>query len=302
MAGPAKRVIGDWGSTRLRLFLLEHGEVVARLDGPGVTQLVEPAERVLARMLSVWLARGPIGSITLCGMAGSPAGLAIAPYVPAPVDLDSWLRGRARLRVMGLAVEIMPGLSCRTTQGVPDVMRGEETQVFGALALKPALRDGQRLFALPGTHGKWVSTSGGAIIGFRTAPTGEVFAAITAHTSLTGPDAPGEGSFDDGFLRGLVRSAEPLAGALFEARAARLIDGRSKDWARGYLSGLLIGAEVAQFGGAAQDVTLIGDPALAALYAAALAHHGGSSHILDGEAAVIAGLSRAIALAESRNP
>lgn len=302
MADQARRVIGDWGSTRLRLFLVENGETVARLDGPGVTQLVEPAERVLARMLSIWLARGPIGGITLCGMAGSPAGLAIAPYVPAPADLDKWLRGRARLRVLGLEVEILPGLSCRTADGVPEVMRGEETQVFGALALKPELRDGQRLFALPGTHGKWVSTSGGAITGFRTAPTGEVFAAITAHTSLTGPDAPGEGSFDDGFLRGLIRSSEPVAGALFEARAARLIDGRSKDWARGYLSGLLIGAEVAQFGSAAQDVTLIGDPALVALYGAALAHHGGTSQVLDGEAAVIAGLSRTIALAESRNP
>lgn len=302
MADQARRVIGDWGSTRLRLFLVENGETVARLDGPGVTQLVEPAERVLARMLSIWLAKGPIGGITLCGMAGSPAGLAIAPYVPAPADVDMWHRSRARLRVMGLEVEILPGLSCRTAEGVPEVMRGEETQVFGALALKPDLREGQRLFALPGTHGKWVSTSGGAITGFRTAPTGEVFAAITAHTSLTGQDAPGEGSFDDGFLRGLVRSSEPLAGALFEARAARLIDGRSKDWARGYLSGLLIGAEVAQFGSGVQDVTMIGDPALAALYGAALAHHGGTSQILDGEAAVIAGLSRTIALAESRNP
>lgn len=302
MAARARRVIGDWGSTRLRLFLVENGETTARLDGPGVTQLVEPAERVLARLLSVWLATGPIEAITLCGMVGSPAGLAVAPYAPCPVDAEGWHHARTRLRVLGHDVEILPGLSYRTADGVPEVMRGEETQVFGAMALNPALREGERLFALPGTHGKWVSTCDGAITDFRTAPTGEVFAAITGHTSLTGPDTPGEGSFDDGFGRGLARSAEPLPGTLFEARAARLLDGRSRDWAKGYLSGVLIGAEVAQFDIGAQDVTLIGDPALAALYASAIAHHGGSSQQVDGESAVVAGLSHAITLAESLRP
>ncbi|NLR39728.1 2-dehydro-3-deoxygalactonokinase [Novosphingobium sp. ERW19] len=295
-------MIGDWGSTRLRLFLVENGETTARLDGPGVTQLVEPAERVLARLLSVWLATGPIEAITLCGMVGSPAGLAVAPYAPCPVDAEGWHHARTRLRVLGHDVEILPGLSYRTADGVPEVMRGEETQVFGAMALNPALREGERLFALPGTHGKWVSTCDGAITDFRTAPTGEVFAAITGHTSLTGPDTPGEGSFDDGFGRGLARSAEPLPGTLFEARAARLLDGRSRDWAKGYLSGVLIGAEVAQFDIGAQDVTLIGDPALAALYASAIAHHGGSLQQVDGESAVVAGLSHAITLAESLRP
>ena len=302
MAARARRVIGDWGSTRLRLFLVENGETTARLDGPGVTQLVEPAERVLARLLSVWLATGPIEAITLCGMVGSPAGLAVAPYAPCPVDAEGWHHARTRLRVLGHDVEILPGLSYRTADGVPEVMRGEETQVFGAMVLNPALREGERLFALPGTHGKWVSTCDGAITGFRTAPTGEVFAAITGHTSLTGPATPGEGSFDDGFGRGLARSAEPLPGTLFEARAARLLDGRSRDWAKGYLSGVLIGAEAAQFDIGAQDVTLIGDPALAALYASAIAHHGGSSQQVDGESAVVAGLSHAITLAESLRP
>lgn len=302
MAGSERRVVGDWGSTRLRLFLVENGEIAARLDGPGVTQLGEPAERVLARMLSVWLAKGAIAAVTMCGMVGSPAGLAVAPYTPCPVDAEGWHRARTRLRVLGLEVEILPGLSLRTADGVPEVMRGEETQVYGAMALDPALRRGSHLFALPGTHGKWVSTHDGVITGFRTAPTGEVYAAMTRHTSLTGPETPGQGSFDEGFARGLSRSSEALPGALFEARAARLLDSLSKEWAKGYLSGLLIGAEVAQFGSAVQGVTLIGDPSLTALYAGALAHHGGSSQVVDGEAAVVAGLIHAITLAESRHP
>ncbi len=298
-----RSVIGDWGSTRLRLFLIEGGQVAARLDGPGTTALTEPAERVLARMLSIWLARGPVERITLCGMAGSPAGLAHAPYAPCPVDAPLWHRARARTRVIGLAVEVLPGLSFRTADGVPEVMRGEETQVFGAMALDPALTQGEHLFALPGTHGKWVTARDGAITGFRTAPTGELYATITRHTSLLGPEDPAgstndEAGFDEGFNRGLSRCAEPVSGALFEARAARMLDGRSRAWAKGYVSGLLIGSEAAQFSQDAAHVTVIGDQALSKLYLRALAHLGVATQTIDGDAAVMAGLRKAIDLAQ----
>ncbi|MCX7283237.1 MAG: 2-dehydro-3-deoxygalactonokinase [Novosphingobium sp.] len=298
-----RNVIGDWGSTRLRLFLIEQGQVAARLDGPGTTALTEPAERVLGRMLSIWLARGPIARITLCGMAGSPGGLAHAPYAPCPVDPALWHRARTRVRVIGLDVEIMPGLSFRTAEGVPEVMRGEETQVFGAMALNPALTRGEHLFALPGTHGKWVNARDGAITGFRTAPTGELFAAITQHTSLLGPEDPAgssgdEAQFNQGFDRGLTRCHEPVSGALFEARAARMLDGQSRAWARGYVSGLLIGSEAVQFARQDGPVCVIGDQALARLYTRALAHLGVATQSVDGDAAAMAGLQQANALAK----
>lgn len=298
-----RRVVGDWGSTRLRLFLIERGEVAARLDGPGTTALTEPAERVLARMLSIWLAGGPLGTITLCGMAGSPAGIVPAPYAPCPADAALWHRARARRRVIGLEVEVLPGLSWRTADGIPEVMRGEETQVFGALSRDPALARGEHLLALPGTHGKWVRISDGAITGFRTAPTGELYAAITRHTSLSGPAGPdgddhAPAAFDEGFARGLDRCTEPVSGALFEARAARMLDGRPRAWSMGFISGLLIGAEVAQFGTGHAGVTVIGDGALAALYLRALNHLGIGAKTVDGEAAAIAGLLGALALAQ----
>ncbi|MDF8332778.1 2-dehydro-3-deoxygalactonokinase [Novosphingobium cyanobacteriorum] len=301
MAPDGRSVIGDWGGTRLRLFLIADGHIVDRRDGPGTSVMAGPAANVLQELLGDWRSTGRIDGVTLCGMAGSPAGIIPAPYTPCPADEAAWRAAQVEETLDGVPITVLPGLSHRDS-GVPEVMRGEETQIFGAMVSNPVLATGERVLALPGTHGKWVRVCNGAITGFRTAPTGELFAAITTHTSLGGQDPSGEGTFDQGFARGLARSTEPLAGALFEARAARLIDGRSGNWAQGYLSGLLIGAEAAQFGAGRQDLVLIGDPALTTLYARALAHHGGSAQTIDGEAAVIAGLAPSLAATESRHP
>jgi 2-dehydro-3-deoxygalactonokinase len=282
-------VLGDWGTTRLRLFRLDGEDVVARLNGPGA--LEGNAEAALAERLETWKAEGPLSEVVLCGMAGAPGALVAAGYAACPADAAKWLSSRARLEVSGIPVSVLPGLSCKDSEGVPEVMRGEEAQVFGALALHPEFGSGEHLIALPGTHCKWVSVVNGTIVGFRTHPTGELFALLAGQSTLTGPDTPGEGSFDDGFARGVERCEEPLTGALFEARAARMLDGRSKDWSRGYISGLLIGGEVAAQVPNGISVVLIGDPALSALYDRALAARGCTSRKIDGDAAVLAGLA-----------
>ncbi len=282
-------VLGDWGTTRLRLFRLDGEDVVARLNGPGA--LEGNAEAALAERLELWKVEGPLSEVVLCGMAGAPGALVAAGYAACPADAAKWLSSRARLEVSGIPVSVLPGLSCKDSEGVPEVMRGEEAQVFGALALHPELGSGEHLIALPGTHCKWVSVVNGTIVGFRTHPTGELFALLAGQSTLTGPDTPGEGSFDDGFARGVERCEEPLTGALFEARAARMLDGRSKDWSRGYISGLLIGGEVAAQVPTGISVVLIGDPALSALYDRALAARGCTSRKIDGDAAVLAGLA-----------
>jgi 2-dehydro-3-deoxygalactonokinase len=273
-------VLGDWGTTRLRLFLMEGAQVVARAEGPGA--LNGDAAGVLAERLGDWPG---VGGAIQCGMAGAQGALVEAPYASCPADVGQWLAAVVCTEAADVPVTVLPGLSCRA-DGVPDVMRGEETQVFGAMALEPALASGRHMLVLPGTHSKWVTVKDGAILSFRTQPTGELFALLSERSTLTGPDMPGGGTFDEGFARGLERSGEPLAAALFEARAARLLDGRSKDWSRGYLSGLLIGGEVRTV---EEPVTLVGDPALCALYERAL----GSARRIDGDAAVLAGLALA---------
>ncbi|MDF2640250.1 MAG: 2-dehydro-3-deoxygalactonokinase [Novosphingobium lindaniclasticum] len=287
-------VLGDWGTTRLRLFRLDGEDVVARLSGPGA--LEGDAEAALAERLDLWKAEGPLSEVVLCGMAGAPGALVAAGYAACPADAAQWLSSRARLEVAGIPVSVLPGLSCKDSEGVPEVMRGEEAQVFGALALHPELGSGEHLIALPGTHCKWVSVVNGTIVGFRTHPTGELFALLAGQSTLTGPEklpdgTAGEGTFDEGFARGLDRCEDSLTGALFEARAARMLDGRSKDWSRGYISGLLIGGEVSAQVPTGISVVLIGDPALSALYDRALAARGCTSRKIDGDAAVLAGLA-----------
>ena len=286
-------VLGDWGTSRLRLYRISGGAVTGRLDGPGIGTAAGSAEAVLADRLNDWLREGPLESVTLCGMAGARGALVEAGYSPCPASRDEWLRSRSRLTVAGLPGAVLPGLSCRSAGGVPDVMRGEETQIFGALSLHGELTQGDHVIALPGTHCKWVRLRGGAVEAFSTWPTGEFFALLSEQSTLTGPPSPGSGTFDDGFERGLTRRGAPVMAALFEARAARVLDGRSQDWSRGLLSGLLIAAELAALSDAESDVALIGEPELVALYERALAQSGLTARRIDAEAAVIAGLELA---------
>ena len=278
-------VIGDWGSTRMRLWRLEGGAVTERLEGPGILACDNPA----GAFASVLDGRAA-DRVVLCGMAGAREGLHEAPYVPCPVSLSQWRARTTQDReCSGTTVRIAAGVSCRDLSGRPDVMRGEETQVFGAMTLDPELASGRHIVLLPGTHSMWVWLGDGVILRFRTCMTGELFA-LLGRSSLLAGDATGANE-DRGFAAGLVRAGEGVApsAALFEARAAQLVDGMTVDWARGFVSGLLIGAEIAEM--APQDtVVAIGDPALVVRYGEALTQRGVQVRPMDDEACAIAGL------------
>ncbi|GLI96834.1 2-dehydro-3-deoxygalactonokinase [Sphingobium sp. BS19] len=286
-------ILGDWGTSRLRLFRFSDGKENGRADGPGIGALEAPATKVLTQALEPWRNDGPIGSVTLCGMAGARGGLVEAGYLACPVSLAQWQQHSTSLMLDGLAVRVLPGLRCRNGEGVPDVMRGEETQIFGAIALDETLAEGAWTFVLPGTHCKWVLVVDGVVLGFRTYPTGELYTLLTAHSTLVAAGKSCEGDDAQGFARGLARVGERTLAALFEARAAQLVDGRSPDWAKGFLSGLLIGGEVEAEATKDARIVLIGDPTLCERYVTALINAGCSARQVDGDAAVLAGLELA---------
>lgn len=288
-------VIGDWGTSRLRLFRIEQGAIVARCDGPGIGAVGRAAEAAFADTIVPWLDDGTPESITLCGMVGARDGWVEAPYADCPADAATWRQAAVRFDWRGAPLAIMAGLACEGADGIPDVMRGEETQIFGALALDPALATGRHLIVLPGTHNKWSLVEDGRIISFRTMPTGELFALLRDQSTL-GPKVeltdPAEEAA--GFAEGLDRAGDAkLLQSLFAARAMRLRSGRSGDWALGYLSGLLIGCEIAEIMttlSGADGVVLIGDKRLSARYAQALDARGIMSRALDGDGCALAGL------------
>lgn len=289
-------VLGDWGTSRLRLFLLDsEGAVDRRVEGPGIGAVFGTATDALAVALTD-LGAQVDARVMLSGMAGARDGLIEAPYVKCPADAAGWARAAARTTLDARAVTVAAGMRCVNFAGAPDVMRGEETQIFGAVAQGPSLARGRHVIVLPGTHSKWALIAGGMIERFHTFATGELFALLhTYSTLLRAGDRAGDagGGFEAGLARG--RAGAGLAASLFETRAAQLLDGRGAAWAADFLSGLLIADEVRTalgLVGGPEMVTLIGDPGLCARYALALGGHEVSADVLDGDACALAGLRR----------
>jgi 2-dehydro-3-deoxygalactonokinase len=227
----------------------------------------------------------------LCGMIGSAMGLAVAPYTDCPAGPADIAR---RMIEPEGGVFIAPGLRCTRPDGYVDVIRGEETKALGWLQLDPRRRQGDHILCMPGTHGKWVLIRDGRIHHFMTCMSGELFALLSAQ-SVIKPGAPPDDA--DAFAEGLTFGATdaPLASRLFTVRARMVGDGLPGGQAASFLSGLLIGDEVARLPrvlGLAPGSTigLMGEKGLCELYGPALAAQGLKVEETDGEAAVIAGL------------
>ncbi len=275
----------DWGTTNRRVYLVEHGEVRAREhDGKGVTAI--PAGGFAAEVGAI---RERLGDLPLlmAGMVGANIGWAPAPYVPTPAGVEALA---AHLLWVDERSAIVPGVSW-SDGARADVMRGEEVQFFGAVAMGQAPADG--LLCHPGTHCKWAVMEAGRITSFTTAMTGELFALLRGHGILA-PQRGGEAALGEAFLAGVEEARRrDLTASLFGVRAAKLLGLRDDADAASYASGLLIGSDVAaRIGGGDTLIPIIGDPRLAPLYAAAVEAHGRSTRIIGGEAAFIAGLTQ----------
>ncbi|MFE1598368.1 2-dehydro-3-deoxygalactonokinase [Methylobacterium sp. ID0610] len=275
----------DWGTSSARAYRLgPDGTIRERREtGRGILH-VPPGgfAAALWDLVGDWIAAGERRAL-LSGMVGSRQGWQEAPYRPCPAGPGDL---RAALVAVpfepGVSVRIVPGLSDADAAGVPEVMRGEEVQVFGALGLREA-----GLFCLPGSHSKWVRVREGRIGGFTTGLTGEAFAALRGHTILgrmmEGEPEPGE-AFDAGVRR--ARDPGGLLHHLFGTRALGLFGRLAPAEAASYLSGLLIGHDVRENlpkGGGIVD--LVGSGPLMALYARAVAESGGEARLGDADAA-----------------
>jgi len=285
------RILGDWGSSRLRLWRLHAGEITDQREGPGIVGLCRPPADVLLETIAPWCEHGAPERLTLCGMAGAREGLGDTPYAPCPLDATQWKRLSRRLSLKGMRVQIAAGCA----HGTNEVMRGEETQLFGAMTIWPELRAGKQLVVLPGTHSKWVWLEDGTIRRFRTMLTGELFALLQTSSLLKAREPSPAAGDTAGFADGIAEALDSpgIIGKLFAARARQLRENRSASWARSYLSGLLIAGEIAEMRAAASlpgRLTLVGDATLCTLYARAFAALDVTSAILDGQTSALAGL------------
>ena len=285
----------DWGTTSFRAYRMDaDGRVLDRLSSHlGILAVVDGNfAAALQCQVAPWLA-GPTQPLILAsGMIGSRQGWHEAPYVDLPAGMSELAGGLVSTPPgSGPTVHIVPGLSCRDERGVPDVMRGEETQLIGAIG--PAADS--CLFVLPGTHSKWAVASDGHIRRFATFMTGEMFAVLKDH-SILGRMMSGANHDPSAFQRGLEdsgsKAGEPsgLLHRLFAVRSLPLFGDLPESGVGSYLSGLLIGTEIAEASRflpettQSQSVVIIGRSDLARHYARALAARGFSVDTADPDA------------------
>jgi len=272
----------DWGTTAARAYRLgEQGRVLDTRHAALGVQHVAPGgfASALATLLGDWQALAV--PRLACGMIGSRQGWVEAPYRECPVRISLLAHGLTQTPQRELA--IVSGIACRDHAGVPDVMRGEETQVVGLLAQAPH----GALAIQPGTHSKWTVVAreddgDASIRAFATYMTGETFSVLREHTILgrlmQDNSVFERGAFEEGVRRGLESvAAGDLLHYLFGARTRVLFEELAPASAADYLSGVLIGAEVgagyrwaARQVGQLHDVWLAGGEALCMRYAVAL--------------------------------
>lgn len=280
-------IVVDWGTSSFRAFrIADDGAIVDRRSSArGIMHVPDGRfAETLRNEVGDWLKAGE-NRVLLAGMIGSRQGWKEAPYVPCPAGAAELGAALVDVPFDGAQVKLVPGMNGVDLSGIAEVMRGEETQVVGALAAIG--RDG--LACLPGTHSKWVRVEGGRIVRFTSHMTGEVFGALRDHTILGRMMKDGAPN-DEAFLAGVARSAEPggLLHHLFGVRTQTLFGNLAETDGASYLSGILIGHELrAELGGMqGETVHLIGAPELVALYAQAIAACGSKAACHDGDASV----------------
>ncbi|RJG43248.1 2-dehydro-3-deoxygalactonokinase [Mesorhizobium sp. DCY119] len=287
----------DWGTSHLRVWLLDaDGNALAERRSAEGLLSVKPGgfSDVLESHLDAMGAPATL-SVIICGMAGSRQGWIEAPYVFVPASIGDILAGAVAAPGTRRDVRIIPGIAQRD-ESAPDVMRGEETQLAGIAELS----SGSHLVCMPGTHSKWVETNNGAVSGFGSWLTGELFSLLSRQSILRHSlgESPASVSPDNATFRHWCANALSEGGDigahLFRIRASTLLLDLSPPDAAAALSGLLIGAEIAsarrRFAGAGGPVTLVASSSLAKLYEAALHMAGREVRVVDGDAVVRAGL------------
>ncbi|GAA4027771.1 2-dehydro-3-deoxygalactonokinase [Sphingomonas rosea] len=278
-------ITADWGTTNRRAWRVEGGRVSAEFaDDLGFTSVSpggfpDEVANIRRRLGDV--------PLLLAGMVGARGGWVDAPYLPCPLDLDRLVAGL--VATPDPRAFIIPGASYQDGSRA-DVMRGEETQFFGAVAAGLCAPDA--IICHPGTHNKWALLEGGRLTRFRTVMTGEMYNLLKNGSLLRAwletEAAPGE-HFAAGVAQGWEGRA--LTADLFTVRARVLLGTLPEYQVASFVSGLLIGADLRT--GLSDlpqgEVVVMGRGALTRLFSAALTQVGRQNREVDGEDAFLAG-------------
>jgi 2-dehydro-3-deoxygalactonokinase len=293
----AEYVAVDWGTSSFRLWLMDRagGVLAERRSQEG---MMAAAKLGFAAVLQSHLDAVGAASdlpVVICGMAGARQGWVEAGYIDTPAHLALILELAVPVPGRSRDIWILPGIAQRDPRA-PDVMRGEETQLLGALGVDAA---GEAVVCIPGTHSKWAKVSGGTVERFATFMTGELFSVVSRETILSHAVVGANEEHTEAFKSAVIAAFETpalAANLLFRVRSSQLLYGSSASSAREKISGTLIGLELAA--GLAGDqpgngITLVASGRLAMLYRLAFETFSVAVRSIDAEEAVRRGLSMA---------
>lgn len=287
-------VVIDWGSSNIRAFLYIDGKQVdVKKSHEGVTTVRgKDCEGAFDRLTKEWFDKyGPL-PVTMAGMVGSINGWTDAQYLDCPVDLSQISSNLTTVNhSKGYDIKIIPGICVRDPNNY-NVIRGEETQLAGAMN-----KFSSKVYLMPGTHCKWVRAEGKSVQSFRTAMTGELHAILMQY-SLVGLGAGEQEQDLETFKQGLDRgyNENNIVPRLFEIRGANILGAIKPCHVGEFLSGMLIGAEIASmkkiFEISKDDgaITIIANPFFNERYGIGLDMAGFAHECIDGDTAILAGI------------
>jgi 2-dehydro-3-deoxygalactonokinase len=289
----------DWGTTHRRSYALNQAGACTLEVADDQGALASKGRFAPALTDALHQLQATPERVVMSGMVGSALGWQEVPYVDGNVPLETLSKHLVAVddAASPVAAYIVPGYCIRNAQGQPDVMRGEETQLLGALTLGHH----SGWFVLPGTHSKWVELRNGRITQLRTYMTGELFDLLGKHGTIAAAVGAGATVWDAGAFSEGVRAAGhgALSHQLFGCRARVVCGDMPAASTKSYLSGLLIGTELhdvlrnpqGAIGASTQTFKLIGSPELAAHYQGAATELGLSFEVIDARAAFLGAMS-----------
>ena len=300
MSGERKRkILIDWGTTNVRAFLVDSGgNVLARKESDRGIKFVEKDRfpEVFQNLVGDW---GGVACTLMAGMVGSANGWEEAAYIPTPASIEDMRKGIHSLSCLE-KVYIVPGVSCRSSDGIYDVIRGEEVQVLG---LQERRRNSwtddreKHLICLPGTHSKWLETSRETLLSFTTVMSGDFFAAVCSKTIMSLMLKSEQQFSDEAFLHGVSLSS--LAGGvmsrMFKVRSSYLFGQVKPEHMESMISGVIIGSEIDEMRRLytpVSTVQVIGSNVLIRRYRMALEQFGMRCELHPGDELSLAGMIR----------
>lgn len=236
----------DWGTSSFRACQIDSdGKIIDKTHSDsGISKIPKGQFSEVMKKEISHFSHMDSCSILCSGMITSRQGWVETPYVESPCGIDQLVKELVKADFDdNCRLYFVPGVMQKTPH--PDIMRGEETQLMGLPASEKI-----KTCILPGTHSKWVTMKAGRIISFATFLTGDLYHALLSRSILM--HAVDSAKPDDSFVEGVSQGISAfgknrgLLTELFSTRARSILLSDPHSGSRQFISGLLIGMEIAE--------------------------------------------------------